>query len=116
MDVSSWIFTKLMFGISACFGAFGLAVFWTPKHLQSHSKLAQGCIIGGIAVGSSFAVGGFLLMKMGLDAEQIDNVTTVGFMVGVLSIAALNFLGNFFDKREEKDILEIVDEIKELRK
>jgi hypothetical protein len=116
MEHSGWLFEKLMFAVSSCFGAFGLAMFWTPVHLEKHSKLAQGCIIGGIAVGSSFALGGFILLHLGLNPEQIDSVTAVGFVVGVLSVAALNFLGNFFDRREDKDIVEIVSEVKEILK
>jgi|688.fasta_scaffold927736_2 hypothetical protein len=116
MESEQWLIDKLIYAVTACFGAFGLAAFWTPNHLQTHSKLAQGCIIGGIAVGSSIALGGFLLLKLGLNPEQTDNVTAVGFLVGVSSVAILNFLGNFFDKREEKDIIEIVKEVKDLAK
>ena len=112
MHESSVLFTKVMMAISGLLGAFFISIFWTPKALKKHSQRAQGAIICGIGVFSALTLGGFAMNRLGLDQNQIDNASAVCAIIGMLSVGFINFIANFFDKRQDKDFMEVVREVK----
>ena len=104
--------SKGLAALAGLFGGLSVSFFWQPKKLHAHGKLAAGAIVGGIAVGASFTLGGLVISWTGLDPDHVDAALGIGYLVGVLSVGIVGLLANFFEKREAKDILEVANEIK----
>ena len=113
---SSALLGKLLSGIAGLFGGLSVSFFWQPKKLHQHGKLAAGAIIGGISVGSSFALGGFFANMAGIDLDQSDTALGIGYAIGACSVGVISFLANFFEKREGSDLLEVADELRNSRR
>lgn len=108
---SSFAVGKALTAIAGFFGGLSVSFFWQPKKLHQYGRLAAGAIIGGIAVGASFALGGFIASYMGMDINQADSALAIGYVVGVMSVFVLSILVNFFEKKEDKDILEVASDM-----
>jgi zinc transporter ZupT len=108
---SSFAVGKALTAIAGFFGGLSVSFFWQPKKLHQYGRLAAGAIIGGIAVGASFTLGGFIASYMGLDINQADSALAIGYVVGVMSVFVLSILVNFFEKKEDKDILEVASDM-----
>jgi len=106
-----FLITKLISGISGLLGALCIAVFWLPERLKRYGSLAAGAIIGGVSVGSAFSLGGLIATIAGMDTASLDVALGIGWVIGALSMGVLNFLANFFSKRHEEDIAQIVKEL-----
>lgn len=104
---------KLLSAIAGMIGGLSLSVFWQPEKIRQHGKLAAGAIVGGISVGGSVALGGMVAKYLGLEMDNMDTALGIGFMMGLVSVGVINFLANFFDKREGADILEVAREVKQ---
>jgi ABC-type lipoprotein release transport system permease subunit len=48
---------------------------------------------------------------MGMDINQADSALAIGYVVGVMSVFVLSILVNFFEKKEDKDILEVASDM-----
>jgi zinc transporter ZupT len=108
---SSFAVGKALTAIAGFFGGLSVSFFWQPKKLHQYGRLAAGAIIGGIAVGASFTLGGFIASYMGMDINQADSALAIGYVVGVMSVFVLSILVNFFEKKEDKDILEVASDM-----
>jgi len=111
----TFVISKALTAIAGFFGGLSVSFFWQPKKLNQHGKLAAGAIIGGISVAASFTLGGIIARETGLDFTDADVALGVGYTVGVVSVGIISFLANFFDKREDLDILEVAQELKKSR-
>lgn len=98
--------------LASLLGALSVSMFWQPKKLHQHGKLAAGAIIGGIAVGAAFALGGLIAKWAGLNFEEIDTALGLGYAIGMLSVGVIAWVANFLEKRESRDILEVADELR----
>lgn len=98
--------------LAALLGALSVSMFWQPKKLHQHGKLAAGAIIGAISVSAAFALGGLIAKWTGLNFEEIDTALGLGYAIGVLSVGVIAWVANFLEKRENKDILEVADELR----
>jgi len=108
---SSFAVGKALTAIAGFFGGLSVSFFWQPKKLHQYGRLAAGAIIGGIAVGASVTLGGFIASYMGMDINQADSALAIGYVVGVMSVFVLSILVNFFEKKEDKDILEVASDM-----
>lgn len=108
---SSFAVGKALTAIAGFFGGLSVSFFWQPKKLHQYGRLAAGAIIGGIAVGASFTLGGFIAAYLGMDINQADSALAIGYVVGVMSVFVLSILVNFFEKKEDKDILEVASDM-----
>lgn len=93
-------------------GGFSLSVFWQPEKLREQNRYIAGLIIGGIAVTASVALSGFVAMWIGLDLGNPDIALGLGYIIGALSVGVISFLANYFSRRENKDIVQIAEELK----
>lgn len=112
MSTQEFLLLKIINGISALLGAFSIALFWFPDKFKQYGNLAIGAIIGGVSVGSAISLGGIIASTLGLDPASRDVALGIGFIVGTLSMGFLNLLANFFAKRPDSDLAQILDEIK----
>jgi hypothetical protein len=87
-------------------------MFWQPKKLHQHGKLAAGAIIGGISVGAAFALGGLIAKWVGLNFEEIDTALGLGYAIGMMSVGVIAWVANSLERRENHDILEVVEELR----
>lgn len=111
MEVVSFVVAKIYYGISALFGGFMLSFFWKPERFKQHTPMAAGAIIGGISVGSGVIFGGALAVWLGMNPNDANTALAVGGAIGLTAVAIVSWIANFFDKRQGKDILEVVKEV-----
>lgn len=108
----AYIVTKGSASIAGLAGGLSVSFFWQPKKLHEHGKMAAGAIIGGISASGAFALGGIVSRLLGLDFAQSDVALGVGWLIGVTCVGFVAFAANFLEKRENKDLLEVVNELK----
>jgi ethanolamine transporter EutH len=106
-----YFLSKLAAAVAALLGSLSISLFYQPKKLHQHGKLAAGAIIGSIAVSCAFALGGWIAFMFGLDFQNIDIALGLGWVIGILSVGIVTWVANFLEKRESKDILEVADEV-----
>jgi hypothetical protein len=109
---TSFAVSKLYYAIAGLFGGAALAFFWTPAKLSKHGRMAAGAIVGGVSVGSAVIFGGALAVYFGMNPNDANTALAVGGGLGFASIAIISLLANFFEKRENKDLLDVVNEVR----
>ena len=112
----TFIIGKGLSALSGLVGGLSIAALWQPQKLRRHGALAAGAIIGGMSVGGAVALGGMLAKWLGLNYADLDVVLGIGFLVGAVSVGLSNLVANFFDNHEGDDILEVVKEVKTVRR
>lgn len=111
-SATSFAISKVYYGLAALFGGFMLSFFWKPERLKQHAPIAAGAIIGGISVGSGVIFGGATAVWLGMNPNDANTALAVGGAIGLFAVAIVSFIANFFDKRQNKDLLEIVQEVR----
>ena len=111
-SAGGFFLSKLASGLAGLFGGLSVSFFWQPKKLHQHGKLAAGAIIGGISVSGAFALGGLFARWCGIDFDQVDNALGIGYLIGIICVGMIAWLANFLEKREDKDIHEVVQEVR----
>jgi hypothetical protein len=111
-DMSQYTLNKILLAIGALAGVSIMNVLWQPKFLKHRGILAAAMISTGIAVTVALTAGGAALIWLGVDQTKADLVLFIGVAIGAMSPFALNALRNFFEKYEDKDILELKDAVK----
>lgn len=107
---------KIYYGIAALFGGFMLSFFWMPERLKKHTPVAAGAIIGGVSVGAGVIFGGALAVQLGMNPNDANTALAVGGGIGLSAVAIVSWLANFFDNRQNKDLLEVVQEVRQVAK
>lgn len=109
---SGFAITKLITGIAGLFGGIAIAIFWQPKKIKQKGMLGAGAIIGALSFGFSFAFGGIVAHFAGIDLANPDNAMAVGVVIGAIAVGVVSFVANWLEKREDKDIAEVMKEVK----
>lgn len=112
----SFAISKIYYGIAALFGGFMLSFFWMPDRLKKHTPVAAGAIIGGVSVGAGVIFGGALAVQFGMDPNDANTALALGGSIGLVAVAIVSWLANFFDRRQNKDLLEVVTEMRQVTK
>lgn len=112
----SFAISKVYYGFAALFGGFMLSFFWMPERLKKHTPVAAGAIIGGVSVGAGVIFGGALAVQLGMNPNDANTALAVGGGIGLGAVAIVSWLANFFDSRQNKDLLEVVTEIRQVAK
>ena len=107
-----FLIEKLAPALGGLFGGLSLAMFWTPEKLQEKGKVASVFIAGGISAMAGFAFTGIAAEKLGISSEKLDVLIGLAWVLGMCSVAVINWVSNYMVKREHMDIQEIADEIK----
>jgi ribosomal protein L12E/L44/L45/RPP1/RPP2 len=61
-------------------------------------------------VGSGVIFGGALAIYLGMNPNDANTALALGGAIGISAVAIISWIANFFDKRKDKDILEVVQE------
>ena len=110
-----FLIEKLAPALGGLFGGLSLAMFWTPEKLQEKGKVASVFIAGGISAMAGFAFTGIAAEKLGISSEKLDVLIGLAWVLGMCSVAVINWVSNYMVKREHMDIGEIAEEIKHKR-
>lgn len=111
-DFSQYTLNKILLAIGALAGVSIMNVMWQPKFIRHKGIIAAAMISTAIAITVALTAGGAILIWLGVDQTKADIVLFVGVSIGALSPFTLNALRNFFEKYEDKDILELKDAVK----
>lgn len=112
MIPEGFLIEKLAPAIGGLFGGLSLAMFWTPEKLQEKGKIASVFIAGGISAMAGFAFTGIAAEKLGVASEKLDMLIGLAWVLGLGSVAVINWVSNYMVKKEHMDIQEIANEIK----
>lgn len=113
---SGFLFSKGVAALAGLCGGLSVSFFHQPEKLHSHGKLAAGAIVGGVSVSASFALVGLIAKSFGMNFEDIDIALGLGYFVGLMSIGLVAWVANFLERRENNDILEVVQEVRGIHK
>lgn len=111
-SASGFAIWKIALGISGLFGGLAIFSFWQPERLKRYGTLASVAIISGVSTGASMTLGGVIAMYFGLDRNSIDVALGLGAPIGACSIFTFLAIANFARKREQSDVLEIIEEVR----
>jgi len=115
MIPDGFLIDKLAPALGGLFGGLSLAMFWTPEKLQEKGKVASVFIAGGISAMAGFAFTGIVAEKLSIESEKLDMLIGLAWVLGLLSVAVINWVSNYMVKREHMDISEVAEEIKQKR-
>jgi len=115
MMPDGFLIDKLAPALGGLFGGLSLAMFWTPEKLQEKGKVASVFIAGGISAMAGFAFTGIAAEKLGISSEKLDVLIGLAWVLGMCSVAVINWVSNYMGKREHMDIAEVAEEIKNKR-
>ena len=115
MMPDGFLIDKLAPALGGLFGGLSLAMFWTPEKLQEKGKVASVFIAGGISAMAGFAFTGIVAEKLSIDSEKLDMLIGLAWILGLCSVAVINWVSNYMVKREHMDISEVAEEIKQKR-
>ena len=110
-----FLIDKLAPALGGLFGGLSLAMFWTPEKLQEKGKVASVFIAGGISAMAGFAFTGIVAEKLSIGSDKLDMLIGLAWVLGLLSVAVINWVSNYMVKREHMDISEVAEEIKQKR-
>jgi hypothetical protein len=105
MMPEGFLIEKLAPALGGLFGGLSLAMFWTPEKLQEKGKVASVFIAGGISAMAGFAFTGIVAEKLGINPEKLDMQIGLAWILGLCSVAVINWVSNYMVKREHMDII-----------
>jgi hypothetical protein len=108
-DISQYTLNKILLAIGALAGVSIMNVLWQPKFIKRKGIIAAAMITTAIAITLALLTGGAVLIWLGVDPAKTDLVLIVGGGLGALSPFGLNAMRNWFEKYEDKDIMELKD-------
>lgn len=106
--------SKLPWALSGIFT--GMAVMFLKKRqtLKGYGKAASSAIVGGVSFGFPVIFGGAVAVYFGADPNDVNVATAIGGLIGTFAVTFTIILVNYLDKTEEKDIVEVAQELREV--
>jgi uncharacterized membrane protein len=109
----SFIIAKLNYGLSALFMSLLVLFLRKTPALDGYGRAATACIVGGSAVGISIIFGGALAVYFGMNPEDVNTAMAIGGAIGLVSFTVIKAFVKFFDRIDNKDIVEVAKEVKD---
>ena len=109
----SFVIAKLNYGLSALFMSLLVLFLRKTPALEGYGRAATACIVGGSAVGISIIFGGALAVYMGMNPNDVNTSMAVGGAIGLVSFTVIKAFVKFFDRMDNKDIVEVAKEVKD---
>ncbi|GLY61749.1 hypothetical protein IW01_05360 [Pectobacterium brasiliense] len=116
LDTYSFIISEILAAISGLFGGLSISFFWQPKKLYRYGTFIAGVIICCISITATLALVGMAAKILRMNVSDADTAMGLGYLVGAISVGLIAFLANFFSYRENKDILDVASELKQVTK
>ncbi len=109
----SFIIAKLNYGLSALFMSLLVLFLRKTPALDGYGKAATACIVGGSAVGVAIIFGGALAVYLGMNPNDVNTGMAIGGGIGLVSFTIIKAFVKFFDRIDNKDIVEVAKEVKD---
>ena len=109
----SFVIAKLNYGLSALFMSLLVLFLRKTPALDGYGRAATACIVGGSAVGISIIFGGALAVYMGMNPNDVNTSMAIGGAIGLVSFTVIKAFVKFFDRIDNKDIVEVAKEVKD---
>ena len=104
---------KGLISISSLAGGVTVFGVYIPKRIAEKGLVLAGAIMGATSIFTALAFTEIILNTLGLNVDTY--LIPVSFIIGATSLFTLNSIGNFARNNEDKDLGEIIDEIKEIK-
>lgn len=108
----SFISNKLYYGLPALFVSMVVLFLSKKPMLPGHGKAATGVIVGGTSVGCAVIFGGAIAVWFGMSPEDANISMAIGGGIGLSAFTIVKALVKYVDKMEDKDIVELAQEVK----
>jgi hypothetical protein len=105
-DPSSYIGAKIASMIGGFIGGSAILTFIRPQ------TIGEAFMRGGISVGSAMIFSTPLLVALGWPTDW-ETQLMAGFCIGFVSYSILGMIANFFIKKRNDDIVDVVTDIKD---
>jgi hypothetical protein len=109
----SFIIAKLNYGLSALFMSLLVLFLRKTPAIDGYGRAATACIVGGSAVGISIIFGGALAVYFGMNPDDVNTAMAIGGAIGLVSFTVIKAFVKFFDRIDNKDIVEVAKEVKD---
>jgi hypothetical protein len=109
----SFIIAKLNYGLSALFMSLLVLFLRKTPALDGYGRAATACIVGGSAVGISIIFGGAMAVYFGMNPDDVNTAMAIGGAIGLVSFTVIKAFVKFFDRIDNKDIVEVAKEVKD---
>ena len=109
----SFIIAKLNYGLSALFMSLLVLFLRKTPALDGYGRAATACIVGGSAVGIAIIFGGALAVYFGMNPDDVNTSMAIGGAIGLVSFTVIKAFVKFFDRIDNKDIVEVAKEVKD---
>lgn len=104
-DPTAYITAKIAAAIGGFFGGAGIMTFIKPK------SIGEAFMRGGVSVGSAIIFSGPALRHFSA-TEDWELQLMAGACIGFIAYSVLGMVANFLLRRQDKDIKEVVDEVR----
>lgn len=104
-DPTGYLTAKVASMVGGLFGGFAILTFIKPK------TVSEAFMRGGMSVGCATVFGQPLLEIAGISSNWESQLMS-GFCVGFLAYTILGMVANFMIKNQDKDIVQVVKEVK----
>jgi hypothetical protein len=108
-DLGGYITSKMAAGAGGLIGGFGVMTYIRP------TNITEAFTRGGISTGSACIFGAPALALAGID-QTWDMQIASGATIGFTAYFILGAVANFFRRNEKSDIVEVVTEVKKIKK
>ncbi len=92
-----------------------MVLLYTPTRLLEKGKIIAIFLAGAISATAGFSLTGVVAYYLGIEPTQVDVIVGIGWIIGFFSLAIFNLVANFFANRQEKDIVEVYEEVQSKR-
>lgn len=106
-DPTGFFTTKIASMIGGLFGGAAILTFIRP------TSIGEAFTRGGISAGSAIIFGVPILESMALSTTW-EFQLMAGFCVGFVAYSILGMIANFLAKNEKKDVVEVVQDLREI--
>jgi hypothetical protein len=109
----SFAVAKLNYGLSALFMSLLVLFLRKTPALEGYGRVATACIVGGSAVGVAVIFGGAIAVYFGMTPEDTNVGMAIGGSIGLVAFTIIKAFVKFFDRIDNKDIVEVAKEVKD---
>ena len=109
----SFAIAKLNYGLSALFMSLLVLFLRKTPALEGYGRVATACIVGGSAVGIAVIFGGAIAVYFGMTPEDTNVGMAIGGSIGLVAFTIIKAFVKFFDRIDNKDIVEVAKEVKD---
>ena len=109
----SIIIAKLNYGLSALFMSLMVLFLRKTPALQGYGRAATACIVGGFSTGAAIIFGGSIAIYFGMNPDDVNTAMAIGGAIGLVAFTVLKGWAKLFDRVDNKDIIEMAQEVKD---